>query len=120
MSYSKDKPFPASLLKKYSLNKAGSTKSCSHLELSIDPNVISYVAGDSVGILPENSPEIVEKIIHSLQEKPESVINSSRYNKEFSLFDYLLKKANLTKITNSLFQWLFEKSTHKQSFLPLL
>ncbi len=120
MNYSKDKPFLASLLKKYSLTKAGSTKACSHLELSIDPKEISYLAGDSVGILPENAPEIVEKIIRSLHEKPNTVINSSRYNREFSLFEYLTKKANLTKITNSLFQWLFEKSANQKSFLPFL
>lgn len=120
MSYSKDKPFPASLLKKYSLTKGGSTKSCYHLELSIDPKEISYVAGDSVGILPENSSEIVEKIIGSLNEKQETIIFSTRYNKEFTLFEYLTKKANLTKITNSLFQWLFEKSTNQKSFLPYL
>ncbi len=120
MVYSKDCPYSALLKTKQLLSKTGSTKRCHHIELIIDPQEISFIPGDSIGIIPENSPEIVRKILSSLKVKEDTPIFSSRYKKEYSIQQFLLKKANLNKITSSLFLFLLQKCTDqkKKSFEP--
>lgn len=106
-SYTKDNPYLGKIKKRYLLNKTGSSKKCFHLELSVDSN-ISYEAGDSIGILPSNDPAILQKIERHLSIPLSDTIYSSRYKTEFTLQDFLEKKANITKLTSGLFRFLLD------------
>jgi sulfite reductase (NADPH) flavoprotein alpha-component len=61
--YSKSNPFPARLLKNILLNKAGSEKEVRHYEISLDGSGLAYEAGDALGVVPVNCPEVVDEII---------------------------------------------------------
>lgn len=54
-------PFLAPLRVNRELHKGGE-RSCMHIELDITGSSLKYTAGDHVALLPENSPQLVEKI----------------------------------------------------------
>jgi sulfite reductase (NADPH) flavoprotein alpha-component len=122
MAYTKDNTYPASIKKRTLLSKQGSSKRCFHIELAIDPDALSYTPGDSIGILPQNSPDIVNKIISLLKAKAGVTFFSSRYQKQFPLFDFLTHKANLSKATSGHLNWLlpFCSAETREKIKPLL
>ena len=61
--YSKSNPFPAPLLKKYNLNGGGSAKETFHAEISLQGSGLSYEAGDALGVVPLNAPDLVEAFL---------------------------------------------------------
>ena len=58
------KIFEGKLLTHINLNDKGSNKETYHIEIEAED--VNYKPGDSIGIVPENTKEIVEKIIASL------------------------------------------------------
>lgn len=66
-SYSKKHPFPAPLLEKIQLNGRGSRKETYHLEFSLEDSGLVYEAGDSLGVVAENSPHLVEEVLEAAQ-----------------------------------------------------
>ena len=61
--YDKSNPFPAPLLKKYNLNGEGSAKETFHAEISLEGSGLSYEAGDALGVIPQNAPDLVEAFL---------------------------------------------------------
>ena len=64
--YNKNNPFYAEVLESINLNGRGSNKHTRHLELSLEGSGLTYEPGDSVGILPENDPNLVTALLLSL------------------------------------------------------
>ncbi len=65
--YSKANPFPARLLKNVLLNQPGSGKEVRHYELSLAGSELTYLAGDALGVVPVNCPELVADLIAALK-----------------------------------------------------
>ena len=63
----RDHPFLAPLVEKRSLTRNVSSKLTLHLSLSTMGSAIQYEAGDACGIVPQNSPELVEDILKALR-----------------------------------------------------
>ena len=63
--YSKQHPFAAQLLKTENLNQPGSSKATHHVEISLQGSGIEYEVGDALGVLPENSPQLVDAILQA-------------------------------------------------------
>jgi sulfite reductase (NADPH) flavoprotein alpha-component len=63
--YSKANPFPAEITESINLNGSRSTKQTIHLELSLAGSGLSFAPGDSLGIAPQNDPEIVESVLRA-------------------------------------------------------
>lgn len=59
-SYSRTNPFRAEVLENLNLNGRGSNKETRHVELSLEGSGLTYEPGDSLGVYPENDPELVE------------------------------------------------------------
>ncbi len=70
-TYGKYNPFPAKLLKNVLLNKPGSGKEVRHYEIALDGSGLSYEAGDALGVVPVNCPELVDEVIVALKAKPD-------------------------------------------------
>ncbi|MDQ8202426.1 assimilatory sulfite reductase (NADPH) flavoprotein subunit [Pelagicoccus sp. SDUM812003] len=63
VSYGKANPFPAPLLKKINLNGTGSAKETIHAEISLEGSGLSYEPGDALGVVPQNSPDLIEEFL---------------------------------------------------------
>src|SRR5207248_10371167 len=72
--YSRKNPFPAPMLINRKLTGEGSEKETRHFELSLRDSGLSYTPGDSIGVLPANWPELVEKIIHALRATGDEIV----------------------------------------------
>lgn len=60
--YSKKNPFAARLKTNHKLSLAGSEKETRHFEIQLDSS-ITYEAGDALGVIPQNNPALVKKIL---------------------------------------------------------
>jgi sulfite reductase (NADPH) flavoprotein alpha-component len=65
--YSRKNPFSARLLVNRKLTKEGSEKDTRHFEISLEGSGLTYEAGDALGIMPTNSPELVDEVLKALQ-----------------------------------------------------
>jgi sulfite reductase (NADPH) flavoprotein alpha-component len=113
--YNKKNPFKALVLEKILLSGRGSKKENYHIELSIDGSGMEYKPGDALGILPVNSPVLVDKLIDLKKFDAEAIINNGVGSK--SLRDILLNHyeiATLTKDVISNYATISEnKKLHK-------
>ncbi|MCU0792412.1 MAG: sulfite reductase subunit alpha [Opitutaceae bacterium] len=68
ITYSKSNPFPAPLLAVRALNAPGSAKEVNHVEfdLSAAGPALAYVAGDALGVIPQNCPALVAEVLAAL------------------------------------------------------
>src|SRR5208337_4166712 len=64
--YSSKNPFFARLLVNRKLTGEGSEKDTRHYEISLQGSGLTYEAGDALGIMPTNSPELVDEILKAL------------------------------------------------------
>jgi len=65
-TYSRKNPFPALLLTSQNLNAPGSGKQVQHIEFDLTGSGLVYEAGDALGVIPQNCPELVADILTAL------------------------------------------------------
>lgn len=98
--YSKANPYPAEVLENINLNGRGSEKETRHLELSIEGSNFIYEPGDSIGIFPENDPELVQNLIQVMGWKADERLSINHETR--SLQEALLRYFEITVLTKSL------------------
>jgi sulfite reductase (NADPH) flavoprotein alpha-component len=64
--YSKNNPYSALLLTSRNLNAAGSAKAVHHIEFDLAGSGLAYEAGDALGVVPQNCPELVSDVLAAL------------------------------------------------------
>ena len=64
--FSRKNPFPSPLLKRLRLDGPGSEKETYHYEFSLEQSGLVFEPGDSLGLFPENAPELVDEIVNLL------------------------------------------------------
>ena len=74
--YSRKNPFSARLLVNRKLTGEGSEKDTRHYEICLRGSGLSYEAGDALGIMPTNSPELVDEILKALHFDGEEEVSS--------------------------------------------
>jgi sulfite reductase (NADPH) flavoprotein alpha-component len=65
-AHSRDNPYISSLAEKRPLTHPASTKQTIHLEFLIEDSNLGYEAGDACGIIPRNSPVLIDEILSML------------------------------------------------------
>ncbi|HUR56389.1 MAG TPA: sulfite reductase subunit alpha [Opitutaceae bacterium] len=65
-AYSRKNPFPALVLASRNLSGAGSAKAVHHVELALEGSGLTYEAGDALGVLPHNCPELAADVLAAL------------------------------------------------------
>lgn len=65
-SYSRKRPYPARLLTSRTLNAPGSAKQVHHVEFDLASSGLAYEAGDALGVMPQNCPELVCDVLAAL------------------------------------------------------
>ncbi|MFY7997324.1 MAG: assimilatory sulfite reductase (NADPH) flavoprotein subunit [Candidatus Kapaibacteriota bacterium] len=89
-AYSKKNPFPAPLVEKIQLNGRGSVKETYHVEFSLENSGLVYEPGDSLGVIAENSPRLVEEILNAAKLSGDALVG------ETSLTEFLARNVELT------------------------
>ncbi|RSL33330.1 assimilatory sulfite reductase (NADPH) flavoprotein subunit [Salibacterium salarium] len=103
-AYSRTNPFKAELLENINLSGRGSNKETRHLELSLEDSNLQFEPGDSVGIYPENDPELVNKLIDEMSWDPDEQIVINKKGEQRSLRDALLSTYEITVLTKPLLE----------------
>ena len=75
--YSRSTPVPVTFLSRRRLNKQDSEKSTYHIEFDLSTSGIDYTVGDSFGLFPRNSPELVDTIIAAIAAPPDFPIGDT-------------------------------------------
>jgi sulfite reductase (NADPH) flavoprotein alpha-component len=103
-TYSRTNPFRAEVLDNLNLNGRGSNKETRHLELSLEGSGISFEPGDSLGIYPENEPELVNLLLEELKWSPDESVTINKQGEVLSLRDALKTYYEITTLTKPLLE----------------
>lgn len=97
--YSRTNPFRAEVLENLNLNGRGSNKETRHLELSLEGSGITFEPGDSLGIYPENDPELVDALLAETKWNPEETVTVNKQGETSSLRTALISNFEITVLT---------------------
>ncbi len=111
-TYTRKNPFYAEILDKVRITGRDSDKEVYHLELSLDDSGINYLPGDSVGILANNPPELVQAILQKTKFDPEDKVWIKE--EEVRIKDALLNHYEITVLTKDVIRKYAEKSGNKK------
>lgn len=75
--FNRKNPFPGKLLINRSLCAEGVAKDTRHYEVGLHGSGLAYEVGDSLGIFPQNDPELVEEILQRLKLDGEESVNTA-------------------------------------------
>lgn len=102
--YSRTNPFPAEVLENLNLNGRGSDQETRHLELSLEGSGLSYEPGDSLGVYPQNHPQLVEDILQATGWNGDETITLNKNGDTASVRDALLHHYEITVLTKPLLE----------------
>jgi sulfite reductase (NADPH) flavoprotein alpha-component len=64
--HTRENPFSAEILLDQPITGRGSSKDVRHIELNLESSGLTYLPGDSLGIVPQNPPQLVEALLDAL------------------------------------------------------
>ncbi|MFL0472048.1 assimilatory sulfite reductase (NADPH) flavoprotein subunit [Priestia sp. 179-F W1.4 NHS] len=100
--YSRTNPFKAEVLENLNLNGRGSDKETRHLELSLEGSGLTYEPGDSLGIYPENDPELVDLLLNEFKWDASESVTVNKEGETRPLREALLSNFEITVLTKPL------------------
>lgn len=102
--YSRNHPFMAEVLENLNLNGRGSDRETRHLELSLAGSNLTFEPGDSLGVYPENHPQLVADIIAVMGWNAEESVPLNKKGEEGTLHEALLRHYEITVLTKPLLE----------------
>jgi sulfite reductase (NADPH) flavoprotein alpha-component len=102
--YSRTNPFPAKILKNININGTGSSKETRHIELSLEGSALSYVPGDTLGIIPSNDPELVASLIGEMHWDEEAIVIINKQGETLPLEKALINYFEITLLSKKILQ----------------
>lgn len=112
VQYSRKKPFIATVIDKVKITGRGSDKEVYHVEISLEGSGINYEPGDSVGILANNPPALVEAILKQTNLNGNEPVRIK--DGEFSLQEALSDHLEITVLTRDVIQKYQEISENEK------
>ncbi len=103
-AFGKKNPFVAPILDNVVLTGRGSTKETRHVELSLEGSGLTFEPGDALGVVPQNDPALVERLLDRLSLPAEAAVATKQG--ELPLVDALTRTFEITAATpRFLDQW---------------
>ena len=96
--YSREAPVPVRFVSRQRLNGEGSEKVTNHIEIDLRDSGIDYEAGDSLGLFPENDPQLVDAVLSAIGAPPDFPIGDK------TLRDALIADTALSPAPDALFE----------------
>lgn len=109
-AYNRKNPFGAPVLEKIQLNGRGSTRETWHLELSLQGSGLQYEPGDSLGVWPQNPPELVQEVLKATILPPQERVDWD--GEKTTLAEVLTHHVELTLITRDVLEKLFARTRY--------
>jgi sulfite reductase (NADPH) flavoprotein alpha-component len=107
-AYSKDLPFPATLVENRLLSKPGSAKETRHFVVDLRGSGMHYKAGDSLGVFPSNRPSEVAEILQLLGARGDELVSPAllRLSAPIPLREALAERLALARPTRKIVETL--------------
>lgn len=118
--YSRAHPHLSFVKERELLTGISSTKKTFHIVLDTKNWGSEYKVGDSIGTLPANDPGEVDLILKEMDATGDEVVLDHRLHEMVSIRQFLLTRANLTKVNRSFISLLAEKEISRSIFAHLL
>lgn len=120
VQYNRKNPYYARLTVNKKLTGPGSEKDTRHIEIDLSGSGMRYTVGDSLAVLPENDPELVEEIIQALGAKGHEPVHDA--DKQLTtLREALLKSYAITEPPKKFLETLCQRSARAaERITPLL
>lgn len=112
--FSRTNPFQAKVLKNIDLNKPGSNKETMHIELSLENSGLSYIPGDTLGIIPQNDPELVDSIIEEMKWDGKIPVTINKEGDTLPLEEALTTHFEITLLTKKILQQAAELTENEK------
>lgn len=112
--FTRSNPFQAEVLENLNLNGRGSDRETRHIELSLEGSGLSYEPGDSLGIIPQNHPLLVEEIIAAAGWNGQEVIQVSKKGDTLPLNEALTTYFEITVLTKPLLEQIVNLTSNAQ------
>jgi sulfite reductase (NADPH) flavoprotein alpha-component len=117
--YSRKNPFPAIPLVNQKLTLEGSEKETRHYEFSLAGSGLQYEVGDSMGVLPQNNPQLVDDLLQALHFSGEESV-TNKEGETFSLRDGLLKHFHITTPSKQFLEAIAQRSAGASELIDLM
>jgi sulfite reductase (NADPH) flavoprotein alpha-component len=117
--YSRKNPFPSIPLVNQKLTLEGSEKETRHYEFSLAGSGLQYEVGDSMGIFPQNNPQLVEELLRALHFSGEESV-TSKEGETFSLREGLLKHFAITAPSKQFLEAIARRSASATELQELM
>lgn len=101
-------PLIVTIKERYALNRGSSAKETFHISLDLKDKNISFQVGDSIGVLAQNDPILVDHLLHLLKATGDELITYERTQEVMSLKTFLSHKANLARISSAFLKFFYE------------
>ena len=99
VAFDRDQPFASEVLAVQKITSSDSIKNVFHLELSLEDSGITYAPGDSLGIIANNDPTVVQAILELL--KADETIQVDYKGETIGLFELLSQRLEITLLDKS-------------------
>ena len=98
-AYSREKPFVAEVCGHVELHGRGAGRSTRHIELRLADSGLGWEPGDSLGVYPENRPEVVSALMETAGWDPDLSLSEG-----LVLRDALRRRYEITRLTKPLLE----------------
>ncbi len=112
IGYSRNRPFAATLLCSQRLTASDSELRVHHLELDLGGSNLRYAPGDSLGIWPQQSADLVTAVLERMQLAAETSI--AHEGVELSLARWLTERRELTRLSRAALVQIAERGDNTE------
>lgn len=109
-AYDKTNPFPAKLKVRRRANAAESQKETVHLEIDLTGSGLVYKSGDSLGVYPRQTPQLVDSVLKAYKFSGDETITLPKSDKTMTLRDALTTEFSLGAITKKFVQFVHDNA----------
>ena len=100
--FDRNHPAKALIIERARLTHQSSSKCTFHIRLKLQGDIPHFRSGDSIGIIPQNSIELVSSLLKALKCTGDEKVQDPRKKDTLTLYAYLLERANLDRLTPAL------------------
>jgi sulfite reductase (NADPH) flavoprotein alpha-component len=100
-THTRENPYLSPLAEKHALTHPSSSKLTIHFDFAIEDSGLQYEAGDACGVIPQNSPELVDAVMHLLPFTGNETIEIPKVG-SVTLREGLLRHFAITRLTRKM------------------